>query len=293
MSAPKARTTRIIEASVVLTILGGMAVLLRLASVARGDLNLAFALAHDSDFAEILLSTLLISVPAASVTAALIFETFALKRWHDALSNREESGLVWPLIWTAIFAASTAVAEIFQNVGGQWIFPVVLIVWACSLWLALTFFGRFFAWLRAPRFDLSARGSRSGLVILGEMLILSGVVLLLPLLAFRLMAQVIPTDQPWVPSEALYLSNERPFTGYVIGSDETWSYVLIGEPREIRIIPSENIKRRYICANVNSFSNLNQTLWLATTHGKVDLSGTTCSHALKVLKKDYAANTKP
>ena len=283
---PLART--VVEASVVLTLLSGIAVLLRLASVARGNLDLAFSIAKVSNFGEILLSTLLLAAPALSALAILVVEMYAVPkvtRW----AMKPDLKRARPAIRAGVLISLTiGIGVIFQTKSGVVVLLVVMGGLAAVLVFATIRWNRIrsaLLSLLAPSGRRSENSFMTRYVVIPATIVatlgtsVGGVAVVLQ--------WIIPSDQAWSSSEALYFSDREPYVARVLSSDETWTYLLDDNYHRLDIVSTPDLLQRSICDAEGLAADVSEKLWLANTFGRVPLYVTSCDDKLVEYKEFY------
>jgi hypothetical protein len=286
---PRSVPRIIIETSVILTVLGGIAVLLRIAAVARGNVNLAFAIANVSNFADVLISTLLLAAPVLSLVALLVVTTWTFPVVHDWIRRPNLEG-IWHAVSAGLLLAGTAVVTvIFQTSATSlaivWLGYLVLIsVW--RPWAA--WFEKQLAKTAVPRVSRPRRNSNP-IGEIGGFTMAAGITLMLALGSGFLAGQMMPNDAAWSSSEVLQFDDHEPFVGRVIATEDRWTFVVIDDPRELRILPSSQLESRTLCDDGN-VAELEARLWTANFFGSVSLRPTWCEAELARLSEIFEAN---
>ncbi|GAA3643857.1 hypothetical protein GCM10022200_29790 [Microbacterium awajiense] len=231
-----------LEASVVLTLVAGVLVLVRVISVARGDIHIAYLLLDGADLVSIVLSTLLAVAPLL-VLGLLVAGWFWLG-WRSAAaleaSPEDRAGLSTLLAPALAVAALVALAIPFL--------PLERPDFA-----ALTMFA-FIPGLVARPLSQIRRGraewSTSAYVAVGAFV---AAVVTLPLLAGQIMVQgaiALDLDEPWAPTEAIVFDDGGTEVSHVVGQTDEWLTLLTDDPRAIRMVPSGTVAGRVVCIPV-------------------------------------------
>ena len=278
-----------LELSALLTVLAGIAVLLRIAGVARGRLDFAFALVSASDFSQILLSTLLVMAPALSFASVVMVEAFAIPRIYSAITGRGRPDLR-QLAWlTASIPVAYVVSSVFQTKAGGAALVIVAVVFPAIVILFMIFrpkLAKMMTSTVASEESLKSTADKIGL--LGFSLAILGALILF---AYALPSLLAPTDEVWAPTEVLYFDDREPYIGRILSHDEQWTHVVIDDPREIRIVSSDHLTGREICTLDSDVEASEANLWLANLSHRVYLRVNTCEVVLEDFAEFYADNS--
>ncbi|MGV8858451.1 hypothetical protein [Rhodoglobus sp.] len=271
----------------VLTLLGSIMVLLRLAAVSRGDLDLAFALVHVSNFGEILLSTGLLMAPALALFGMLAVEVHTIKVISASLQSPNRRNLYRGLLWFVGFSFALFIAAIFQSPFGTVVLLIAMLTVGLLSFAVIGFGPRLSGWGRKVLKD--ARNGRlktlglSGLILIavvGASWILLG--------SHSILRLLIPSDQAWAHSEVVSFSDRDPYVARVLSSDSEWTYLVIDDPRALEIVPSSVITARSVCSLDASVDAISDRLWSANSFGSVALSVSFCIDELELRKGLFA-----
>jgi len=271
---------------VVLTVLGAITVLLRLAAVARGNLDLAFALVHVSNFGEILLSTGLIMAPALTVFVALAWEFQTLRVIKTAIKNPNRDTLLRSLWWCFGLCFTLVIARIFQTQAGTLVLVVAVVLVFLFSTLLLKFGARLVRKIQTE-LDDAVKGRTHAVGVIGLILISLGGLVLVFLCSASALRLLIPSDQAWAYTEVVSFADQEPYVARVISSDSEWTYLVIDDPRSLEIVPTTQIVSRSVCSLDDSVETINDRLWGANTFGSVALSMTLCSEELANSQEAY------
>ena len=287
----------IIETSVALTLLGGVAVLLRLAAVARGDLNLAFAIARVSNFPEILLSTLLLVAPVLTLVALGIVLTWGFPVVHEWLRRPNLPGFGRAVGALSLVAGTTVVAIVFQTSELPLMIAVFVYIGVIAFWR--TWPGWVESRLPKPSINpvngLTPKRPRPPKGFAVDMGVSMGAVVTVSVaigVSTILVASLIPNDAAWSATEVLTFDDQPPYVGRVISTDETWTYIIIDDPREMRIVATTAIASRTFC-DYGPLSVFQDQLWVSNLFGVVSLRPTYCQGELDTQLYYYYGHTEP
>jgi hypothetical protein len=283
---PTRRLARIVrpllEISVLVTLLSGIVVLIRVITVARGDVQIAYVLLANANVSVILLSTLLLLAPAIANIASIGLGF--LLGYQLRLSIQEESARRAAYEFVRILIAWTftfLLASVFSP--GPWA------VWVVSLPIAAGFLGYDWQSLRSRiarthvADSISSRAPRA-LLLCGIFVIsMSAVMLVRP----------IDLDTAWAPTEAVYAEDTPPEIAQVVGESQWFLLLLTPNPRKIAFVRSDKVVSRQVCLD-KSVSELEQTLQAGWRIGVVQSTEVSCKDALEYLKAAYKkANATP
>ncbi len=279
--------TLIVEASAAITLAAGVAVLVRIATVARGNVDLAFAIAQVANFWQVLLSTFLLAAPLLGLIATLLVTARTVPVIAAWLQLPRLSTAPRMLLAVAALGFTWAAASIFQT---DWIMfsgLVLLFALAVALW---PWFRRHAATaLRGLRKESRELPKRTrverALQNIGTVLVTLGLIALGGMGSATLLGAMMRPDVAWASTEVLYFSDRDPYLGRVIASDEVWTHIIYDEPRQLLIVPTESLLRRTVC-DLDA-DGLEARLWTANLIEQVSLRTVSCETTLDEYQRLY------
>ena len=80
------------------------------------------------------------------------------------------------------------------------------------------------------------------------------------------MVQMTLDDTPWMPAEDIRMDNGDHVTAYVLGHEEGWTALLAEDSRLVRMVETDDIAERKVCATANVGGRPQRTLYRLFAH---------------------------
>lgn len=269
-----------------LTLIAGVAVLLKIAGVARGRLDFAFALVSASDFGQILLSALLGMSPVLGFVATLVALTIAVPQAYAMFAPNGSREIRKGVQAVLILALTITVSSVFQTPSGYKFLMALVFTYPVLYVLVSVIKPR----IKGLRIQKPRKPDSPAVMAMAKV---GSVSLLLALLAFTYLAgnfavaTLMPTDEVWAPTEVLYFDDREPYVARVLSHDDEWTHVVIDDPRQILIVANSHLRGRQLCTFDADSDETESKLWLANLSTRVSLYVPSCDERLNEYKAFY------
>jgi hypothetical protein len=227
-----------IEFSALLTLVAGLLVLIRVVTVSRGDVETTYLLLRSTDFAAILMSTILLIVPTLALLATFVTEIMFLMQirrlgdedrlWNKRIGPRALAFGI-SLVLTMTFTPAHIGTVAFISVAVAFPLFVVSLTIPFKKWAGRIAEAR--AWQRSRR----------------TIRMLIPVFFFGAVLMTAAFARPIDLDRPWAPLEAINFRDADAGVYRVVGENDDWLTLVQDEPRSILTVRADEVAERQVC----------------------------------------------